>query len=58
MSNHELYDFTEWSDWRLNEALTDLLETRMIPHGDERRQAISRRLAHIVFELNQRGGDE
>lgn len=54
----EQFNFTEWSQWRLDEKLTDLLESRTIPHGEERRNAQARYLSHLLFEIQQRETDE
>lgn len=48
------FDFPDWSSWRLELRQADLMETAMLPHNEERRNQISRELAHITFELTWR----
>lgn len=44
-------DFPDWSTWRLDARLSDLLESRMVPHNLDRRAQIEREIAHVSFEL-------
>ena len=38
------------SDTQLHERLMELVDLKAIEHGEERRKAIAREIAHIVFE--------
>lgn len=48
------YDYTEWSDWRLDKELTSLLESKLVPHNPERRAKLNRDMLHLLFEMGSR----
>lgn len=48
------YSFPDWSDWRLEQRLADVMETSQLPHNEPRRSDIARETAHLVFELTYR----
>lgn len=48
------YAFSEWSEWRLEQRLSEVMDTAEITHGPERREQINRELAHLTFELSYR----
>lgn len=49
-----LYNHTVQSDTQLSERLAFLIEHIQLPHIEERRQAIRKEMACIIFEMLQR----
>lgn len=49
------FDYTEWSDYRLEQGLKALQENQAtVPHGPERAALIGRQIVHMAFEMSLR----
>ena len=53
------YDYTEWSDYRLEQGIKELQHNQaVVPHGPERAAVIGRMLVHMAFEMSCRRTDK
>lgn len=50
----EPYTFPDWSDWRLEQRLADVMESEQLAHNEPRKSHIARELAHLMFEIEYR----
>lgn len=54
----ELYDFTEWSEDRLDRRYDALTEAESVPHNEIRKAAIAREISHLLFEVSSRYAEQ
>lgn len=50
----DFYKFAEWSEWRLEQRLADVMESSQLAHSEPRQAQIRRELNHLIFELTYR----